>query len=395
MTLNLIFWHQRHAVDRACRGDHGVCGEFLIHAARGEKTPTPTRLKRVDPTLIRRREFEVIRPVLKLTDTGEIRYSPRSVDHSPCYELRGQQTGVWCVAASVEMLLNYYRYQYDQVRLADELDLGTCASPNGLPYGQENEVVNALENLTSNAPDASMHANPSWSVHRDEIRANRPLISFIPRHSRTVVGYTQSLLHLPGKLPFKGVLVYDPWPPTNCATPNAGGVITRWENFNTQTYRYAFSAVLRHICTMPVEGDASKIQNRARQLLRDTMNTGITVSPTGRVEPPIPVRGPGRELRTWFVPVTEGEVLLGFFELQPDLTLLRYSSFQRHEGSLDGCPTTKSWVDIATIRQRVVEKLRPGERVVDIFLSYDREPSEPYRRTHRTAWGVPCSSPAM
>jgi hypothetical protein len=211
------------------------------------KTPTPTRLKRVDPTLIRRREFAVIRPVLKLTDTREIRYSPRSVDHSPCYELRGQQTGVWCVAASAEMLLNFYRYHYDQVRLADELDLGTCASPNGLPYGQENKVVNALENLTSNALDASMHADPSWSVHRDEIRANRPLISFIPRHSRTVVGYTQSLLHLPGKLPFRGVLVYDPWPPTNCATPNAGGVITRWENFNTQTYRYAFSAVLRHI----------------------------------------------------------------------------------------------------------------------------------------------------
>jgi hypothetical protein len=137
---------------------------------------------------------------------------------------------------------------------------------------------------------------------------------------------------------------------------------------------------------MPVERDASEIQDRARQLLRDTMNAGITVSPTGRVEPPIPVRGPGRELRTWFVPVTEGKVLLGFFELQPDLTLLRYSSFQRHEESPDGCPTTKSWVDIATIRQRVVEKLRPGERVLDIFLSYDREPS-------RLAWAVQVDTP--
>jgi hypothetical protein len=34
--------------------------------------------------------------------------------------------------------------------------------------------------------------------------------------------------------------VYDPWP------PNAG-VITRWENVATQTYQYAYSAVLRHV----------------------------------------------------------------------------------------------------------------------------------------------------
>jgi hypothetical protein len=137
---------------------------------------------------------------------------------------------------------------------------------------------------------------------------------------------------------------------------------------------------------MPVERDVGRIQDRARQLLRDRMNAGTTVSRTGRVESPIPVRGPGRELRTWFVPVAEGEVLLGFLELQPDLTLLRYASFQRHEGSPDGCPTTKSWVDIAAIRQRVEGELRPGERVLDTFLSYDREPS-------RLAWTVQVDTP--
>ena len=58
-------------------------------------------------------------------------------------------------------------------------------------------------------------------------------------HSRTVAGYTQNLLALFGQIRFSG-LVYDPWP------PNAG-VITRWENVATQTYQYAYSAVLQHV----------------------------------------------------------------------------------------------------------------------------------------------------
>ncbi len=204
-------------------------------------------VRKIDPRVIKRKAFELPQIILKLVDTREVHYSPRSVDHHPCYELRGQQTGVWCVAASVEMLLNFYRYQYDQVRLADELGLGTCAHPNGLPYSQVAQVVTVIENLTSNNLNATMHTNPSWTVFRDEIRANRPLISFVPGHSRTVIGYTQTMIHLPNKLPFKGVLVYDPWPPTDCDHPDSGGVITRWENFATQTYQYAYSAVLQQV----------------------------------------------------------------------------------------------------------------------------------------------------
>jgi hypothetical protein len=204
-------------------------------------------LRRVDATLITKTAFKLPNIVVKLTDTREIHYSPRLADHHPCYELRGQQTSVWCVAASVEMLLNFYRYQYDQPRLAQELGLGTCSTPNGLPYGQEAKVVTAIENLSSNSLDATMIANPGWSTFQDEIRANRPLISFIPGHSRTVAGYTRSLIVFPSQLPFQGLLVYDPWPPTDCDHPEDGGVITRWENFATQTYRYAFSAVLKQV----------------------------------------------------------------------------------------------------------------------------------------------------
>jgi hypothetical protein len=153
-------------------------------------------VRRIDPVMIRRDVFELARPVLQLVDRREVHYSPRPADHHPCFELRGQQTPLWCVGASVEMLLNFYRYQYSQIRLAKELGLGTCIKYNGLPYTQDAKVVKVIEKLSSGTLNATMHKDPKWKVFRNEIRANRPLISFVPGHSRVVAGYTQSLIHL-------------------------------------------------------------------------------------------------------------------------------------------------------------------------------------------------------
>jgi hypothetical protein len=197
-------------------------------------------LRRLDVSTIAIDRLRIRDLTIRLVDTRELHYSPRNTDHHTCYELRGQQTNVWCVGASSEMLLNFYRYQYDQIRLAQELGLGTLNNPNGLPYSRVGDVVTVLENLTSNALDVTMHVNPSFDIFRNEILANRPLISFVPGHSRTVAGYTRNLLTIINQLGFRGLLVYDPWP------PNAG-VITRWENVATQTYQYAYSAVLRHV----------------------------------------------------------------------------------------------------------------------------------------------------
>jgi hypothetical protein len=180
------------------------------------------------------REFQIA-PSLIQTESREIHYSLDDTDHHPCYELRGQQTGVWCVAASVQMLLDFYRYDYDQTRLAQELNLGTLTNPNGLPYANDGDVVTVLENMTSNALSASMNTIPTWTEFRNEIRHNRPLISFIPRHARTVAGYTSTKFIR--WYTFRGLLVYDPWP------PNAG-VITRWENFDNQVYRRTFTAAV-------------------------------------------------------------------------------------------------------------------------------------------------------
>jgi hypothetical protein len=197
-------------------------------------------LRRIDPRLVSKQVFRRRDFAIRLNDTREIHYSSRDTDHHPCYELRGQQTNVWCVGASVEMVLNFYRYSYDQIRLAQELGLGTLANPNGLPYARVGDVVTVMENLTSNALDVTMHTNPAWNIFRNEIRANRPLVSFVPGHSRTVAGYTRTRIFFVNQIAFQGLLVYDPWP------PNAG-VITRWENFATQIYQYAYSSVLQHV----------------------------------------------------------------------------------------------------------------------------------------------------
>lgn len=177
--------------------------------------------------------------VFPLRRSRELHFSTRNVDHVPCFELRSQMTSVWCVAASVQMVLDFYRYEYSQVRIAQQLGLGTLSNPNGLPYSRDGDVVTALQQMTSNALTANMNTTPNWNEFVSEINANRPLVSFIPGHSRVVAGYTRPsiIIGLPG---FRGLLVYDPWPPNV-------GVITRWENFDAMTYRRTFTAHVQRI----------------------------------------------------------------------------------------------------------------------------------------------------
>lgn len=170
---------------------------------------------------------------MRLAISRDLRFSTRSGDHGVCFELRDQQTNVWCVGASVQMLLDFYRYEYSQVRLAQELGLGTLANPNGMLYANDSVVVTVIEKLTARALDATMYTSNPFSRFRSEINANRPLISFIPGHSRAVAGYTDTSWIF--GVGFQGLLVFDPWPPNS-------GVITRWENFNASTYRRTFPA---------------------------------------------------------------------------------------------------------------------------------------------------------
>jgi hypothetical protein len=196
-------------------------------------------LRDVDTTIIESAQLTKFK--LRLHDWRELHYDVGNAGHHICFELHGQETNVWCVGASTQMLLAFYRYEYSQDRLAQALGLGTKQEPNGLPYARVEDVVAQLEALTSNALEAEMVQDPEFEFFRDEIDANRPLISFIPGHSRAVAGYIQYHFANLGQLPFRGLLVHDPWPPST-------GVVTRWENWDTHTYQYGYRA---HVKIVP------------------------------------------------------------------------------------------------------------------------------------------------
>lgn len=168
----------------------------------------------------------------------DLRFSSRDTDHSVCFELRGQETRLWCVAASTQMVLDFYRYEYSQARVAERLGLGTAALPLDLPYSRDADVVPAIQDLTGRALIASMVDAPPFETYIDEIDSNRPLISFIPRHCRTVVGYDTAGNADPG-LSYRQLHVYDPYPAKS-------GQIT-WENFEVMPYRKAFTASVQQI----------------------------------------------------------------------------------------------------------------------------------------------------
>jgi hypothetical protein len=219
----------------------------LAHFKKRKTAWEDPTLSSIDPVIIKKETFGPSKIFIKRKETHELHYASIMDNHHSCHERHGQQAEFWCVAANVGMLLNFYRYQYNQPRLALEMGLGTCDHPNTLPYGEEHKVVDTIKKLSSNTLNVTTIATPTWSIFQTEIKANRPLISFIPGHARTVVGYTDHLIHHPGELPFKGLWVYDSPPPTDYAHPKNDGVITKWENFVTQTHQYACTAVLKHI----------------------------------------------------------------------------------------------------------------------------------------------------
>jgi hypothetical protein len=123
----------------------------------------------------------------------------------------------------------------------------------------------------------------------------------------------------------------------------------------------------------------------ARKLLQAGVMADAWTRKNGDVRLAIPVESPRGELRSWFVPVNYNDRLLGFFELTRELVPHRYSSFQRREGQMEGCPPAADWLDPATIRRRATSLLQAGETAREPYLSYDTLPS-------RLAWAVPVTS---
>jgi hypothetical protein len=72
--------------------------------------------------------------------------------------------------------------------------------------------------------------------------------------------------------------------------------------------------------------------------------------------------------------------------LDANSQLIRYSTFQRRPGSIEGCPSAEFWLDKATITNKARTLAVAGETLTQPVLSYDRSPS-------RLAWLVKAVNP--
>ena len=90
---------------------------------------------------------------------------------------------------------------------------------------------------------------------------------------------------------------------------------------------------------------------------------------------PLPIRAPDGSLAGWFVPVVARELLLGFFQFDAALTLLRYSRFPRPVAA-------SSWLDADTVRATATARFPDSTPAGTPFLTYDNHVT-------RLAWAVP------
>jgi len=103
----------------------------------------------------------------------------------------------------------------------------------------------------------------------------------------------------------------------------------------------------------------------------------IVVDPSAQtavLEQPIPVLGPGGEVDSWFVAVTTGEGIVGFLQLERDLTLHRYSGF-------DPPQPASAWLDVAAVVERA-RAAAAGDELGEPLLTYRGN-------RDRLAWRVP------
>jgi len=154
-----------------------------------------------------------------------LRFSPRCNTHA-CFELYGQETSVYCAVATGQMILDFYRYHYEQDDIAAAMGTGAGGTGNA---GQ----VSGYESLSNNCLDATYDTSANWSEAKAQIDANRPVKSGSPGHARACAGWKRQNLWLFGQPQKLWLKIYDPWPwnADNCA----GGQVY-WEDWDAVTH---------------------------------------------------------------------------------------------------------------------------------------------------------------
>jgi hypothetical protein len=91
---------------------------------------------------------------------------------------------------------------------------------------------------------------------------------------------------------------------------------------------------------------------------------------------PVRIHEPTGEAAGWFVGLVDGERLIGFIQLGPDLAFGRASAF----GGTG--QAARDWLDADRVSEVAASVTRPGERLGEPYLSYDSSPD-------RIGWIVP------
>ena len=154
-----------------------------------------------------------------------VRFAPRC-DRPEVFQLYAQQTNVYCAVATGQMILDFYKYHFDQVDIAVAMSTGAGGTTNS-------DQVTGYESLSNNGLNATYDSSAAWSEAKSEIDANRPVKSGIPGHARAVAGWKRQNFFLAGAAPQQWLKVFDPWP-WNANICDGGAVY--WEDWNAVTH---------------------------------------------------------------------------------------------------------------------------------------------------------------
>lgn len=137
---------------------------------------------------------------------------------------------------------------------------------------------------------------------------------------------------------------------------------------------------------MPDDEVRQQVYRKAQMLFRSTIHDPL-VQRAGQIAEPIPVVNTHNAIVSWFVGIVVAERLAGFMQFQPDLTLMRYSSFQQQPGSVEGAPFASAWLDPQAVTERAATKATADETLSSPRLTYDANPT-------RLVWAVTATTPA-
>lgn len=135
----------------------------------------------------------------------------------------------------------------------------------------------------------------------------------------------------------------------------------------------------------PEEG-ATRMLRTARRLLAQGDAGDGPLRQRGSVRQPVPVVDPAGALDSWFVPVTVGDRLAGYFRFTAAGEYSSFSAFPRRGARFDDCPLAADWLDAGRIAARAEPLRRRDETAAPPVLSYDRTPE-------RLAWAVQLTRP--